>query len=91
MIDDLEADLVCCNKDRQSLQHRSHQNGFRQMFNQEETDLRAVAVDNIHKNVGKYQEGGTAMLVYGHLIDQYDMEESGKDDLGLGRWTFMQF
>jgi hypothetical protein len=34
------------------------------MFTGGETDLRAIAADNIHENVGKYQEGGLAMMVY---------------------------
>ncbi len=34
VIDDLGADLVCYNEHRQNLQHRSHPNGFRQMFNE---------------------------------------------------------
>jgi hypothetical protein len=31
------------------------------------------------------------MLVFGDLIEQFDPEGSGGDDLGLGRWTFMKF
>ena len=29
------------------------------------------------------------MLLYGGLIDQYDVEASGKDTTGLGRWVHM--
>jgi hypothetical protein len=46
---------------------------------------------NVHENVGKYQEGGTAMMNYGNLLQQFDPEGSGRDDLGLGRWTYMRF
>jgi hypothetical protein len=28
------------------------------------------------------------MMVYGNLIQQFDMEGSGWDNFGLGRWTF---
>jgi hypothetical protein len=31
------------------------------------------------------------MLVFGDLIEQFDPEGSGQDNLGLGRWTFMKF
>jgi len=56
-----------------------------------ETDLRAIASRNVHESVGKYQEGGTAVLSYGNLLQQFDQEGSGRDDLGLGRWTHMRF
>jgi hypothetical protein len=61
------------------------------MFNGGETELRAIASHNRNEDAGKFQEGGTAMLVYGDLIQQFAPEESGRDDLGLGRWTHMQF
>ena len=31
------------------------------------------------------------MLLYGPLVDQYDLEESGKDDTGISRWVVMVF
>ena len=56
-----------------------------------ETDLRAIASHSVHETVGKYQEGGTAVLSYGNLLQQFDPEGSGRDNLGLGRWTYMRF
>jgi exonuclease III len=91
VIDDLQADVVCYNEHRQNLKHKTNRNGFRQMFNGGETNLRAIAAHNANKEAGKFQEGGTAMLVYGDLIEQFDLEGSGQDDLGLERWTFMKF
>jgi len=61
------------------------------MFNGGETDLWAIASHNVHESVGKYQEGGTAVLSYGNLLQQFNPEGSGRDDLGLGRWTYMRF
>ncbi len=61
------------------------------MFNGGETELRAIASHNKNEEARKLQEGGTAMIVYGDLIQQFDPEESGWDDLGLGRWTHMKF
>ena len=77
--------------DRQNLWLQANKNGFRQMFNGGETDLGAIASHNVHETVGKYQEGGTAVLSYGNLLQQFDPEGSGRDDLGLGRWTYMRF
>jgi hypothetical protein len=61
------------------------------MFNGGETDLRAITSHNVHETVGKYQEGGTAVLSYGNHLQQFDPEESGRNDLGLGRWSYMRF
>jgi hypothetical protein len=61
------------------------------MFNEGETELRAIAAHNANEDPGKFQEGGTAMLVFGDLIEQFDPEGLGRDDLGLGRWAFMKF
>ena len=39
--------------------------------------------------MGLVQEGGTAMLAFGNLMYQFDGDESGRDELGLGRWNLM--
>ena len=90
-IDDLQANVVCYNKHRQNLRHQANQNGFHQMFNGRESDLRAITSHNVHEIVGKYQGGGTAMMSYGNLLQQFDPEGSGRGDLGLGCWTYMRF
>jgi hypothetical protein len=61
------------------------------MFNGGETELWAIALHNQNEEVGKFQEGGTAMMVYSDLIQQFDPEASGRDDLGLGRWMYILF
>jgi hypothetical protein len=91
VIDNLQVDIVCYNEHRQNLWHKSNRNGFRQMFNGGEMELRAIASNNVHKDVGKFKEGDTAMMTYGDLIQQFDTEGSGHNNLGLGRWTFMKF
>ncbi len=91
VIDNLQVDIVCYNEHCQNLQHKANRNGFQQMFNGGETELWAIASHNSNKDAGKFQEGGTAMMVYGDLIQQFDPEESGRDDLGLGWWTYMLF
>jgi hypothetical protein len=91
VINDLQADVVCYNENCQNLKHKANCNGLRQMFNGGETELRAIAAHNINEDAGKIQEGGTAMLAFGDLIEQFDPNSSGQDDLGLGRWTFMKW
>jgi hypothetical protein len=85
LIDELEADVVCYNEHRQNLMHKSNTNGFAQMFRGGEAEIRAVAGHNTHegKQAGRVQEGGTAMLCYGELIEVYDSAASGKDDSGF--------
>jgi hypothetical protein len=46
------------------------------MFNSGKTELRAIASHNKNKDVGKFQERGTAMMVYGSLIQQFNPEKS---------------
>jgi hypothetical protein len=53
--------------------------------------LRAIAAHNVNEDAGKFQEGGTAMLVFGDLIEQFDSEGLGQDNLGLGQQTFIKF
>jgi len=55
-----------------------------QMFNGGDAEFRTQTGHNVHENVGKMQQGGTILLLFGPLIDQYNFEESGKDDSGLG-------
>ncbi len=53
--------------------------------------MRAIAAHNASKDTGKFQEGRTAMLVFGDSIEQFDSEGLGRDNLVLGQWTFMKF
>jgi hypothetical protein len=75
LINDLEADLVCYNEHRLNLMHKDNRNGFSQLFRGGEADIRSIAAHNKHegKEVGRAQEGGTVMMLYGPLIEQYDM------------------
>ena len=93
IIDDLEADLACYNEHKQNLLHKDNKNGFSQLFKGGEVEVRAVAAHNSHegKQVGRYQEGGMAALVFGQLVVQYDFEASGRDESGLGRWVTLVF
>jgi hypothetical protein len=71
IIDDLEADLACFNEHKQNLMHKDNKNGFSQLFKGGEAEVRSVSAHNSHewRSVGRYQEGGTAALVFGQLIE----------------------
>jgi hypothetical protein len=77
VINDLQADVVCYDEHHQNLKHKANRNGFCQMFNGGETELRAIAAHNINEDARKFQEGGTAMLVFGDLIEQFDPDSLG--------------
>ncbi len=93
IIDDLEVDIACFNEHKQNLMHKDNVNGFSQLFQGGEAEVRSVAAHNRHegRRVGRRQEGGTAALVFGQLVEQYDFESSGRDELGLGRWVVLVF
>ena len=61
------------------------------MFRGLEKYIRSIAAHNVYENVGRVQEVGTGMLLYGPLVDQYDFEQSGKYDTWLVRWLVMAF
>jgi hypothetical protein len=44
---------------------------------------------NVHENIGRVQQGGMSLLLFGHLSQQLDQNERGKDETGLGRWSVM--
>ena len=75
IIDDMEADVVAYCQHRQNLRHKK--NEFRHMFNGGETDIRAIAEHNDNENMGRVQEGGTAMLAFGNLMNQFDGNKVG--------------
>jgi hypothetical protein len=89
--DELEANIVAHLEHKINSAHKENINGMGQMFNGGEAEIRSLCGHNVHVNIGQTQQGGTAMLLHGSLIDQYDFEESGKDDTGLGRWVVMVF
>ena len=87
VIDELAVDVVAYNEHRLNLQHKDNKNGFKELFKGGETEIRVVVAHNAHENVGRTQEGGTALIAYGDLVEYFDPDNSGKDETGLGRWT----
>jgi hypothetical protein len=43
-----------------------------------------VVAHNVHKNIGRVQEGGTSLLLFGSLTEQLNHDQTGKDETGLG-------
>ena len=81
IINDHQVDEVCFDEHRQYLKHNRNRNWFRQMLNWGETELRAIAAHNASEDAGKFQEDGTAMWVFGDLIEHFDPEGLGQEDL----------
>jgi hypothetical protein len=63
---------------------RRNVNGLNQLFKGGEAALQSAVVHNTHKNIGRVQEGGTSLLLFGFLTEQLDNGQPGKDKSGLG-------
>ena len=87
----MEADIVAYSKHQINSAHKENVNGMSQMFHGGEAEIRTITGHNMHKNVGRTQQGGTSLILYGDLIDYYDFEGSDKDNTGLGHWVHMVF
>jgi hypothetical protein len=72
-----------------NMRHNKNVNGFNQLFKGGEAAVQSVVAHNAHENVGRIQQGGTSMLLFGLLTEQLDYNETGKDTSGLGRQTVM--
>ncbi len=51
--------------------------------------MQLIVAHNVHEDVGKVQQGGTSLILFGQLTEQLDHNESGKDPTGLGWWSVM--
>jgi hypothetical protein len=87
--DKLEVDIVAYNEHRLNMCNRRNVNGFNQLFKGGEAALQSVVAHNVHENIGRVQEGGTSLLLFGPLTEQLDNDQPGKDESGLGHWSVM--
>ncbi len=85
--DELEVDIPAYCEHKLNMKHRMNVNGFNRLFKGSEAAIHSIVSHNVHENIGRVQQGGTSMLLFGHLTEQVDHNESGKDDSGIGRWT----
>ena len=83
----LEADIVAYSEHRLNYRHSKNRIGFNQLFRGGETDICSIVAHNVHENVNRVQEGGTATLLFGPMIQHFNPDESQKDETGLGRWV----
>ena len=83
----LEADIVAYSEHQLNYRHPGNRTGFNQLFRGGETDIRSIVAHNVHENVNRVQEGGTAMMVFGPMIQHRCPEGTQKDETGLGRWV----
>ena len=88
IIADFDVNIAALPLHSVNLAHTDIRNGFRHMFQGGEAEIRTQIGHNVHEYVAQTQGGGTSMLFYDSMIEQYDYEHSGKDDTGLGRWTY---
>jgi hypothetical protein len=86
---ELEVDIVAYCEHKLNMKHKKNCNGFNQLFKGGEAAVQSVVAHNVHENIGRTQQGGKSLLFFGHLTEQLDHNESGKDDTGLGRWSVM--
>lgn len=91
LIDEFQPDIVAYNEVRINWKHRQVVHGLGKMFQGGGTEVRAVTGHNVHENISKTQEGGTALLAYGWILDHLDSGEVQRDELNLGRWVVMTF
>ena len=82
--DKLKVDMAAYCEHKLNMKHRKNINGFNQLFKGGEAAIQSIVAHNVHKNVGQVQQGGTSLILFGHLTDQLDHNESGKDPTGLG-------
>ena len=91
LIDGLEPDMVAFNEHKLNLQHKDNMNGFSQMFNGEECEIRPIVVNNFHEMWEEHRREIQAWMMFGPMIKQYDFEHLGNDDMGLRIWTYTMF
>jgi hypothetical protein len=87
--DELEVDIVAYNEHRLNMHDRRNVNEFNQLFKGGKVALQSVVAHNVHENIGRVQEGGTSLLLFGPLTEQLDNDQPRKDESGLGRWSVM--
>ena len=81
LLNELGANVVAYNEHHQNLQHKDNRNGWNQLFRGGEADIRSVAAHNVHEadRIGRIQEGGTGLLLFGPITEYLDVPASEKD------------
>jgi hypothetical protein len=59
--DELEVDVAAYCKHMLNMRHKKNGNGFNQLFKGGEAAVQSIVAHNVHKNVGKVQQGGDTL------------------------------
>ncbi len=86
---ELEVDIAAYCEPQLNMHHKKNCNGFNQLFKGGEAEVHSIVAHNVHENISRVQLGKTSLLPFGHLTKKFDKNESGKDKLGLERWSVM--
>jgi hypothetical protein len=89
MHDKLEVDVAAYCEHKMNMKHKRNINGINQLFKGGKAAIKSIVAHNVHENVGRIQQAGTSLLLFGHLTEQLDCSESRKDPSGLGQRTVM--
>jgi hypothetical protein len=82
--DELEVDKSAYCEHKLNMKHKKNVNGFNLLFKGGDTVIQSIAAHNVHENIGHTQQEGTSLILFGHLTEQLDHNESRKDPTGLG-------
>jgi hypothetical protein len=82
-------DIIAYTKHQLNMRHAWNVNGFNQMFRGGEAEIQSIMAHNVHENIGQRQQGGTSLMLFKPLVEQLDMDQSGKNNTGLGRRMVM--
>ena len=92
MLDELEVDIAAFNEIKINFNHKKNINGLAQLFNGGESEVKVIHGCNVHEGaISRVQEGGTGVLTFGQLAEQFDHMNSGQDVTGLGRFSFSRY
>jgi hypothetical protein len=86
---ELEVDIAAYSEHQLNTKNKRNCNRFNQPFEGGEAAVQSVVAHNVHKIFGKVQQGGTSPIMFCALTGQVNFNESGKDNMGLGRWLVM--
>jgi hypothetical protein len=67
--DELEVDMAAYCEHQLNMHPKKNVNGFNQLFKGGGAAVQLVVAHNVHENVGRIQQGGTSMLLFGHLTE----------------------
>jgi hypothetical protein len=52
-----------------NMKHKKYGNSFYQLFKVGEAVIQSIIAHNVHENIGPTQQGGTGLLLFGHLTE----------------------